>query len=103
MACLTQFRNVRWHRTERILDGVEFDVGDRMEQRGQALGLERRALRHPCRVDEFGPIRPAGNRRRGCRSVLLDRQRRCRLRRGQHGGDLFTWVRDAERLQRPLA
>jgi hypothetical protein len=36
-------------------DGIEFDMGDRVQQGGQAFWLEGRAPRHLRRMDEFRP------------------------------------------------
>jgi hypothetical protein len=45
---------------QRQVDGVELDVRNRVQQRGQAFGLEGRAPRHLGRVDQHGPGRAAG-------------------------------------------
>ena len=56
---------------ERQIDRIELDVRDRMEQRGQAFGRERRALGQRQMRAQFRPRRAAGQIGR-CLKIFVD-------------------------------
>ena len=96
-------------RVERQVDGVEFDVGQRVHQHGAPFHRHHRAPAHETRQHQLGALRAAGDAVRrghgGQVGVHVERAGAIRMggRHRGHGGHLGLRIALQQATQRPRA